>query len=152
MGTRHEARERALQILFQHDIHGKRGVKLDEFWKEYATEDETKLFAEQLVKGVLDHQKDLDGLIGRYATNWKVSRMPIVDRNILRAGLFEFLWMDEVPARVTMDESIELAKSFGDDEASKFVNGVLDKVLSTEPRLAEKRAQPDKPVWRRAGA
>lgn len=149
MGTRHEARERALQILFQHDIHGKSGVKLEEFWKEYATEDETKLFAEQLVKGVLDHQKDLDSLISQYATNWKVSRMPIVDRNILRAGLFEFLWMDEVPARVTMDESIELAKSFGDDEASKFVNGILDKVLATEPRLAEKRATPDKPVWKR---
>jgi transcription antitermination protein NusB len=152
MGTRHEARERALQILFQHDIHGKSGVKLDEFWSEYATEDDAKLFAEQLVKGVLDHKKDLDSLIGQYATNWKVSRMPIVDRNILRAGLFEFLWMDEVPARVTMDESIELAKSFGDDEASKFVNGLLDKVLATEPRLAEKRAHPDKPVWRRAGA
>lgn len=149
MGTRHEARERALQILFQHDIHGKSGVKLEEFWKEYTTEDETKLFAEHLVKGVLDHQKDLDSLISRYATNWKVSRMPIVDRNILRAGLFEFLWMDEVPARVTLDESIELAKSFGDEEASKFVNGVLDKVLSTEPRLAEKRANPDKPVWKR---
>lgn len=138
--------------MFQHDIHGKRGVKLDEFWQEYVTDDQARLFAEQLVKGVLDHQQDLDTLIGRYATNWKVSRMPIVDRNILRAGLFELLWMDEVPARVTMDECIELAKSFGDEEASKFVNGVLDKVLSTEPRLAEKRAHPDKPMWRRAGA
>ena len=75
--------------------------------------------------------------------------MPIVDRNILRAGVYELLWMDDVPANVTMDEAIELAKSFGDEEASKFVNGVLDKVLATEQRLAEKRATPEKPVWRR---
>ncbi len=152
MGTRHEARERALQILFQHDIHGKTGVNLAEFWYEYATTDEGKRFAEQLVDGVLRHKQDLDAVIGRHAANWTVSRMPIVDRNILRAGLFEFLWMDDVPARVTLDEAIELAKSFGDEEASKFVNGVLDKILATDPRLAEKRAHPDKPVWRRADA
>jgi transcription antitermination protein NusB len=96
--------------------------------------------------------KDLDALLAKYATNWKVSRMPIVDRNILRAGLYELMWMDDVPANVTMDEAIELAKSFGDEEASKFVNGVLDKVLATEARLAEKRATPEKPVWRRTGA
>jgi transcription antitermination protein NusB len=151
MGTRHEARERALQILFQHDIRGKSKLALDEFWEECTTTDEAKLFAEQLVKGVLEHQCELDAMIGRYATNWKVSRMPVVDRNILRAGLYEFLWMDDVPANVTMDEAIELAKSFGDEEASKFVNGLLDNILATEPRLAEKRANPEKPVWRRTG-
>jgi N utilization substance protein B len=152
MGMRHQARERALQILFQHDIHGKSAVRLEEFWQEYTATDEAKAFAEQLVKGVLEHKKDLDVVLGRYATNWTVDRMPIVDRNILRAGLFELLWMDEVPAKVTIDQAIELAKSFGDDEASKFVNGILDKVLATEPRLADKRAHPDQPVWRRTGA
>ena len=151
MGTRHEARERALQILFQHDIHGKGNIKLEEFWNEFTATDDAKAFAEQLVKGVLDHQKDLDAVITKYATNWKLDRMPIVDRNILRAGLFELLWMQEVPAKVTMDEAIELAKSFGDDEASKFVNGILDKVLATESRLEEKRANPDKSVWKRSG-
>jgi N utilization substance protein B len=141
MGSRHQARERALQILFQHDIHGKAGVRLDEFWQEYPASEESKAFAERLVKGVLDHKKELDATIGKYATNWTVSRMPIVDRNILRAGLYELLRMDDVPAKVTMDEAIELAKSFGDDEASKFVNGVLDKVLATEPRLETKRRE-----------
>ena len=86
----------------------------------------------------------------KYATNWTVSRMPIVDRNILRAGLYELLWLDEVPAKVTMDESIELAKSFGDDDASKFVNAVLDKALATDSRLSAKRADPNRPMWRRA--
>jgi N utilization substance protein B len=152
MGTRHQARERALQILFQYDIHGKPGLWLDEFWKQVPEGDDTRPFAEQVVQGVLDHKKELDTLIGRYATNWTVARMPIVDRNILRAGLFELLWMDEVPAKVTMDESIELAKSFGDEQASKFVNGVLDKVLTTDPRLTQKRATPDRPVWRRTAS
>jgi N utilization substance protein B len=141
MGSRHQARERALQILFQHDVHGKSGVHLDEFWHEYAASDESKAFAERLVQGVLDHKKELDATIGKYATNWTVNRMPIVDRNILRAGLYELLWLDDVPAKVTMDEAIELAKSFGDDEASKFVNAILDKALATESRLAAKRAE-----------
>jgi len=129
-----------LQILFQYDIHGKPGLWLEEFWKPLKADEETKGFAERVVAGVLEKKKDLDQLIGKYATNWKIGRMPIVDRNILRAGLYELLWMDDVPAKVTLDEAIELAKSFGDDEASKFINGILDKVLATEPRLAAKRA------------
>jgi N utilization substance protein B len=100
-----------------------------------------KAFAERLVAGVLEKKKELDALIGKYATNWKVSRMPIVDRNILRAGAYELLWMDDVPAKVTVNEAIELAKSFGDDDASKFVNGILDQILGKELTLAAKRAE-----------
>ena len=150
MSTRHEARERALQILFQYDIHGKPGLWLEEFWKPLTVEAETRAFAEKLVAGVLEKKRDLDALLGKYATNWKVSRMPIVDRNILRAGLYELFWLDDVPAKVTLDEAVELAKSFGDEDASKFVNGILDKVLASEPQLEMKRATPDKPIWRRA--
>jgi transcription antitermination protein NusB len=141
MGGRHQARERALQILFQHDIHRKGELRLNEFWQEYSASDESRAFAERLVRGVLEHQKELDATIAKYATNWTVTRMPIVDRNILRAGLYELLWVDEVPAKVTMDEAIELAKSFGDEDASKFVNAVLDKALATESRLVAKRRE-----------
>jgi len=141
MGSRHHARERALQILFQYDIHGKPGLWLDVYWKENEVTDEVKAFAERLVAGVLDQKKELDALIGKYATNWKVSRMPIVDRNILRAGVYELLWMDDVPAKVTVNEAIELAKSFGDEDASKFVNGILDQVLGNELTLAAKRRE-----------
>jgi N utilization substance protein B len=141
MGSRHQAREHALQLLFQYDIHGKPDVWLDEFWKGVKTTDEVKAFTLQIVQGVLEHKPELDLLIGKHATNWKVSRMPIVDRNILRAGLYELLWMAEIPAKVTMNEAIELAKSFGDDEASKFVNGILDKILLSDPRLEAKRAE-----------
>lgn len=146
MASRHLARERALQILFQYDIHGKQGPWLDEFWKQYPLQEPTKAFAERLVDGVLTHRKELDTLIGSCATNWRVDRMPIVDRNILRAGCFELLYLPDVPAKVTMNEAIELAKSFGDDEASKFVNGVLNKVLSSDQRLDRKRAHPELPV------
>ena len=141
MGSRHRARERALQLLFQYDIHGKPGLWLDMFWKENEATDDVKAFAERLVAGVLEKKKELDALIGKYATNWKISRMPIVDRNILRAGVYELLWMDDVPAKVTVNEAIELAKSFGDDDASKFVNGVLDQVLNKESTLADKRRE-----------
>jgi N utilization substance protein B len=141
MGSRHQSRERALQILFQYDIHGKPGVWLNEFWNQYKAAEDVKAFAEQLVNGVLEHKKDLDALIGRYATNWKVSRMQIVDRNILRLGAYELLWLDKVPAKVTVNEAIELAKDFGDEEAAKFVNGILDKVLATEPKLETKRRE-----------
>jgi len=141
MGSRHQARERALQILFQYDIHGRPGLRLDVFWEKNEATEETKAFAERLVAGVLEKKTELDALIGRYATNWKISRMPIVDRNILRAGVYELLWMDDVPAKVTVNEAIELAKSFGDDDASKFVNGILDQVLNKELTLAVKRRE-----------
>jgi N utilization substance protein B len=139
MGSRHKARERALQILFQYDIHGRPGMWLDVFWEKNEATDEVKAFAERLVDGVMEKKKELDALIGKYAINWKISRMPIVDRNILRAGVYELMWMDDVPGKVTVNEAIELAKSFGDDDASKFVNGILDQVLTTEPRLEAKR-------------
>ncbi|MDF0644713.1 MAG: transcription antitermination factor NusB [Nitrospira sp.] len=146
MGSRHQSRERALQILFQYDIHGRPGVWLDEFWNQCEATEDVRTFAEALVRGVLEHQAELDALLGRYATNWKVSRMQVVDRNILRLGVYELLWRDDVPAKVTMNEAIELAKDFGDDEAAKFVNGVLDKVLASEAKLEAKRAEAAKSV------
>lgn len=130
-----------MQILFQYDIHGKPGLWLEEFWKPLKDDQESRAFAEELVAGVLEHKKELDELIGRYATNWKVSRMQVVDRNILRLGAYELRWLDDMPAKVTMNEAIELAKDFGDDDAAKFVNGILDKVLASEPTLEAKRAE-----------
>ncbi|MCS6319044.1 MAG: transcription antitermination factor NusB [Nitrospira sp.] len=146
MASRHQARERAVQILFQYDIHGQAGPWLDDFWTQYPLAEELRGFAERLVAGVRDHKKELDTLIGSFATNWKVNRMPIIDRNILRMGCFELLHVPEVPAKVTLNEAIELAKSFGDEEASKFVNGILDKVLRSDARLERKCAFPELPV------
>ena len=152
MASRHQARERAVQILFQYDVHGQAGPWLDDFWIQYPLAEELRAFAERLVAGVVTGKKELDALIGSYATNWKISRMPIIDRNILRMGCFELLHVPEVPAKVTLNESIELAKSVGDEEASKFVNGILDQVLSSDARLERKRAFPELPVVGREGS
>ena len=141
MGSRRHARERAIQVLFQWDIHGAPRYWLEDFWTQHPSPTEERQFAERIVEGVLAHHKELDQLIGALATNWKVSRMPIVDRSILRAALYELLWMPDVPAKVTVNEAIELAKEFADDETKRFVNGILDQVLKDDPRLDAKRAE-----------
>lgn len=141
MGNRRQSRERALQVLFQWDIHGKVGAWLEDFWTQHPASEDVKSFADRLVDGVIAHKAELDKLIGAHATNWKVSRMPVVDRNILRAALYELLWMPDVPAKVTVNEAIELAKRFADDETKKFVNGILDQVLKSDPRLEDKRVE-----------
>ncbi len=141
MGIRRQSRERALQILFQWDVHGKGGHWLADFEAQHQVEPEVKRFAEQLVEGVLTNRPELDKLLGAHAANWKVSRMPIVDRNILRAALYELCYMPDVPAKVTVNEALELAKRFADEETKKFVNGILDQVLKSDPRLEVKRAE-----------
>lgn len=141
MGIRRQSRICALQLLFQWDIHGSTEHWLADYWTQHPTAPEVREFAEQIVEGVMARHDELDALIGKLATNWKVARMPIVDRNILRMGLYELLWLPDVPAKVTVNEAIELAKQFADDEAKRFVNGILDKVLKDDPRLQEKRAE-----------
>jgi N utilization substance protein B len=141
MGIRRQARVCALQLLFQWDVQGAAEHWLADYWSHHPVAPEVRRFAEQLVEGVIAHRDELDQLIGAVAINWTVARMPIVDRNILRIGLFELLWLPDVPARVTVNEAIELAKQFADDETRRFVNGVLDKVLKVDPRLAKKRSE-----------
>ena len=141
MGSRRQSRERALQILFQWDIHGDTDHWLDEFWSRQNIAPDVREFTDRLVDGVMMRRGELDAVITTHATNWTLERMPIVDRNILRAALYELLWMPDVPAKVTVNEAIELAKQFADDETKRFVNGILDHVLSTDPRLESKRAE-----------
>jgi N utilization substance protein B len=141
MGSRRKSREHALQILFQWDIHGNTDHWLKEFWTRNLVSPDTREFTERLIEGVMARRDELDQLIAGHATNWRVDRMPIVDRNILRAALYELLWMTDVPAKVTVNEAIELAKQFADEETKRFVNGILDHVLNTDSRLEPKRAE-----------
>lgn len=141
MGIRRQSRVCALQLLFQWDIHGSTEHWLADYWVQHPVSSDVREFAEQIVEGVMARHDELDALIGKLATNWKIPRMPIVDRNILRMGLYELLWMPDVPAKVTVNEAIELAKQFADDETKRFVNGILDKVLREDPRLDSKRAE-----------
>ncbi|HZS12305.1 MAG TPA: transcription antitermination factor NusB [Nitrospirales bacterium] len=146
MSSRRQSRERALQVLFQWDIHRNTDYWLADFWARNPISPDARAFADRLIDCVMTHHKELDQLIGTHATNWTVDRMPIVDRNILRAGLCELLYMPDVPAKVTVNEAVELAKQFADDETKKFVNGILDNVIKGDPRLEEKRADMDEPA------
>ncbi len=89
-------------------------------------------YAERLVRGVLEHQGMLDEKIGRHTENWRVERMPIVDRNVLRIAVYELEEQKDVPRIVVVDEAIELAKKFGSEKSGRFVNGLLDGLLQRD--------------------
>ena len=133
MGLRRLARELALKTLYQIDLSGERSAEtlkplLSGFEKEPSRE-----FARSLVEGVLENRAKLDAYLDETVANWSIERLSRIDHNILRIALFELINLEDVPARVTIDEAIELAKRYGDRNSSQFVNGVLD-------RLAERLA------------
>lgn len=136
---RRHARELALQILFQWDFHGSTERGMEQFWSQRQASAHVQAFAEQLITGVQTHHGELDDLITAHAKNWTIDRMPLVDRNVLRQAIYELIWVPDVPAKVTVNEAIELTKRFADEETGRFVNGVLDHLIKTDPRLDPKR-------------
>lgn len=132
MRKRTLAREFALQVLYQADItHDNCDSALNNFWQARNgenIEDQVKKFTGELVKGVTENLEAIDEKIARHATNWQLKRMAVVDRNILRMGCFELMFRDDIPFKVSINEAVELAKKYSSLEASKFVNGILDKV------------------------
>ena len=139
--SRRQARQFALQLLFQFEFHHSFGEWVEEFWTLQTVTSETREFSDYLVQGVHTNKESLDYLISQYAVEWTLERMPVVDRNILRCALFELFWMNDIPAIVTVNEAVELAKRFADDETKRFVNAMLDHILQSEPRLQEKRTE-----------
>jgi N utilization substance protein B len=133
MRKRSQSREFALQVLYQIDITDDLAdVSLENFWQNLEKEisEEIRNFTEELVKGVAENLKTIDEEITRYATNWELSRMAVVDRNILRMGCYELMWRVDIPPKVSINEAVELAKKYSGLEASRFVNGILDKIKS----------------------
>ncbi len=129
MGKRRRARELALQVLYQLDIREERSEHiLPEFWEENDAEKDVRNFANTLVKGVEEKKLEIDKLLTEFAFNWKLSRMSVIDRTILRLGSFEILFLKEIPPAVSINEAIELAKIFGTDDSFKFINGILNRV------------------------
>lgn len=132
MRKRSQAREFALQVLYQVDItRNKPDEALVNFWQNHNQEkinDELKEFTGGLVHGVADNLKEIDEKVCRYATNWQLERMAVVDRNIMRMGCFELLFRDDIPPKVSINEAVELAKKYSGPEAGKFVNAILDKI------------------------
>lgn len=156
MGMRREARERAVQFLFQFDMNPSDDVEaaLSHFWESQsasaiaeekgsarwgeqpetatpsAEETSVRLFAEPLIRGVLQHRSTIDEEIKKLAKNWDLSRMAVVDRNILRLAMFEMLHRDDIPPIVSINEAVDIAKKFSTQESGRFVNGILDKFKS----------------------
>jgi N utilization substance protein B len=154
MGKRREARERAVQFLFQHDLNppGQLDEALDHFWNSQraaaladekgpanwgqatelppptAAEAETRLFADPLIRGTLQHRDELDAEIKKYAQNWDLHRMAAVDRNILRLAIYEMLHREDIPPVVSINEAVDIAKKYSTQDSGKFVNGILDKI------------------------
>jgi N utilization substance protein B len=127
---RRQAREYALQILFQIDFTEKKVGRreLDEFWSDKKENREIREFAEELVKGTLEKLEDIDALIEKLAENWILGRMAAVDRNILRLAAFEILYRKDIPSAVTINEALEIAKKYSSSESAPFLNGVLDRL------------------------
>jgi len=128
MLERRKARHQALHILYQREITEELVSRILE-QGTYSEEDgEPSDFCRQLLLGVEGHQARIDALIGRTSDNWVLSRMPLVDRNILRLAVFELLYLDDVPDSVTINEAVEMAKTYGGEDSSKFVNGILGRL------------------------
>jgi transcription antitermination protein NusB len=162
MGIRREARERAVQFLFQYDLNRPQELEqaLEHFWNNQrpaAIADEkgeakwgvhvelppatvedlaVRQFAEPLIRGTLEHLEDLDAKIQLYAKNWNLHRMAVVDRNVLRLAIYEMLYREDIPPVVSINEAVDVAKRFSTEDSGKFVNGILDKVKADLMRPA----------------
>ena len=135
MASRHLSRSIAMQSLYEWDFRGKEKENLDAIVKrnieEFGPGLEDKEFAQQLARGVVEHLESLDKIIEKAAPEWPIDQITIVDRNVLRLGLYELLYAnkDEVPPKVAINEAIELAKNFSGESSGRFINGVLGTVF-----------------------
>lgn len=162
MGKRREARERAVQFLFQYDLNPPEDLDgaLENFWQSQqaavmawekgpatwgepfqlppptADELEVRRFAEPLIRGTIEHLKEIDEIIRTHTKNWKFHRIAAVDRSILRLAIYEMLYRMDIPPVVSINEAVEIAKKFSTADSGKFVNGILDKVKSELMRPA----------------
>jgi N utilization substance protein B len=131
MGARRKARICALQMLFQFDISRPRVDELVRtYWGELASEivGDVRQFSTDLALGTIQHVDEIDALIVRRAENWRISRMAVVDRNILRLAIYEFLYEPDTPKTVAINEALEIARRFSTFEATQFINGILDAI------------------------
>ncbi|MCP4362562.1 MAG: transcription antitermination factor NusB [Chloroflexi bacterium] len=138
MKTRRRARRVTLETLYEYDIteHDPAVIleyRLDDFPMESAGVD----FTQRLIFGVIEHQEDMDILISRYAPEWPLDQMAVIDRNILRIAIFEFLVDGQTPVKVAINEAVELAKTYGSDSAPRFINGVLGTLADQIPQLRQ---------------
>jgi N utilization substance protein B len=138
VGVRRRGRELALQMLYQHELAGTDVDRILEGLEELDdAPSASRQFAVDLVRGVLERRAEIDGIIGGQADNWRLDRMAAVDRNILRVALYELIYETDTPPAVVIDEAVEIAKRFGSERSSQFVNGILDGFVHRQPPAQE---------------
>jgi N utilization substance protein B len=130
MGARRRARECALQMLFSYDVtHSSVEELIETYWGEMAeAAEDVRGFANELVTGTISHLGEIDELIRLRTEHWRITRMAIVDRNLLRLAIFEFLYQPTTPMTVAINEALEIARRFSTHEATQFINGILDAI------------------------
>ena len=142
MGKRRRSRELAVQVLFHLGINGgDPSAAFDLICEHFDASESIAPFARMLSVGVHTQQEELDGLIQRASKNWRLERMPLLDKSILRLSVYEMLYIRDIPPKVSIDEAVELGKRFGTEESGSFINGVLDNILGT--LLGEGRIPPE---------
>lgn len=129
MVRRRGARKLALDILYEHDLTD---IPVEDVLGRYRSNPAYE-FASQLVNGVVEYRQELDRIISEGAPDWKIERMPAVDRNLMRIALFEMLHLEESPVAVAINEAVELAKLYSTQDSSRFINGVLGRVATGQP-------------------
>lgn len=133
MSNRHLSRTLAMQTLYQWDFNSQKEEKLDQLLdynlQEFAPGFNDEGFAKHLIEGVLKNITEIDELIKKYATEWPLEQITIIDRNILRLGIFELKYDPDIPSKVAINEAIEIAKTYGGESSGKFVNGVLGAIF-----------------------
>ncbi|HED65596.1 MAG TPA: transcription antitermination factor NusB [Planctomycetes bacterium] len=129
MNKRTRARELALKFLYQIDLRGPDLVaEAAEFFREEEGDKDAREFALHLVRGTVEHQVEIDGVIREVARNWEIERMAVIDRNVLRMATYEILHRKDIPPKVSINEAIELGKRYSTQNSGGFINGVLDKI------------------------
>ena len=139
MRKRTQSRELALKFLYLWDIRGDEVlVEMDSYLMQDPVDSEVVAYARELATGVIEHRRELDQRISAAAQNWELKRLAVVDRNILRIAVFELLKKSDVPPRAALNEAIEIGKKYSTANSGAFINGVLDKILTTLPGTGEK--------------
>ena len=129
MGRRRKAREETLRILFRLEFENTQVEKtLNQYWENKKASEEIKEYSNWLVNGIISNQTKIDNIIQQVSEHWRISRMAVVDRNILRMAVFELVYEENIAPAIVINEAIEIAKKYSGDEASTFVNGILDAI------------------------
>jgi N utilization substance protein B len=135
VGKRRASRELALKFLYQFDVNkGNFNDEIKLYLERSSGKDDVKNFAADLIANTIRHKNEIDDLLEKCSENWSLSRMAVIDRNILRLAACELFFFKDTPPKVAIDEAVEIAKKYGGDNSPEFINGVLDRIKNAVPR------------------